>query len=278
MVNVIVLLILDPILALGWGPFPALGVQGAAMAAVLGSMSGVAAQLYVLLRGSAGVTLHVQDLKPDRVMMKRILRIALPTAAQRFSPNLANAFFMRMVSAFGSNVLTAYSVFAQLHGFLQATTMGIGNATATMVGQNLGAGHPPRAERSGFVGGIGATSVSLLLYGLLNLMPEPVLAWFDSSPAVVSAAIVALRFAIVRAMGLGWGQVLGRALGGAGDAVSPMVASLGSLWLVQLPACWLLSAVIGPMGIWAGMALGDLVLAVALTWRFRQGRWKRIEV
>lgn len=274
-VNVVVLAVSFPVLALGWGPFPRLGVQGAALASVLGSVAGVIGVFYVLITGHAGVRPRLRYLAPDLAMMGRILRISIPTSLERLSPNLGMAVFMRLVSAFGGQVLTAYSIFQQLWGFFQAITMGAGNAAATMVGQNLGAGKPDRAERAAYVGSGASAALSLLLYSLVALAAKPVVGLFTHDPQVIAVAAVALAYAIPGVTGRGWGQVLGRALGGAGDAVSPMATSIGALWMVQIPACWLLSRAIGPAGIWISIVMGDLAHAAVMTWRFRQGRWKR---
>lgn len=272
--NVVVLGISLPILALGWGPAPALGVRGAALGSLLGAMAGCSAVFYVLLTGHAGVRLRLRHLRPDLRMMWRILRISIPNSMERFSPNLGAAGFMALVSALGPQVLTAYSIFHQLWGFFQAITMGAGNAAATMMGQNLGAGKPERSQRAAYVGATGAAALSLFLYSLVALAATPIVGLFDSDPAVIALTAVALGFAVPSVTGRGWGQVLGRALGGAGDAVSPMLASIVALWAVQIPACWLLSRHIGPSGIWISIILGDLTHAVAVTARFRQGRWK----
>ncbi len=274
LLNVIVLSISVPVLSLGWGPFPALGVRGAALGSVMGAAAGVVGVFYVLLTGQAGVRPRLRHLRPDWAMMKRILRISIPNSMERFSPNLGAAVFMRLVSAFGDQVLTAYSIFHQLWGFFQAVTMGAGTASATMVGQNLGAGKPERAERAAYTGSMGAAAVSMVLYGIVAAAARPVLGLFTSDPEVIALAAAALAYAIPGVAGRGWGQVIGRALGGAGDAVSPMMASIGALWVVQIPACWLLTGLIGPTGIWLSIIMGDLAHAAAVTLRFRTGRWK----
>ncbi len=274
LLNVIVLMISDPVLSLGLGPFPALGARGAALASVMGAAAGMCGITYVLLSGHAGVRPRLRHLRPDWTMMKRILRISIPNSMERFSPNLGAAVFMRLVSVFGDQVLTAYSIFSQLWSFFQAVTMGAGTASATMVGQNLGAGKPDRSQRAAYTGSTGAAVVSMVLYGAVALAARPVLGLFTKDPGVIALAASALAYAVPGVAGRGWGQVLGRALGGAGDALSPMLASIGALWAVQIPACWLLTGIIGPPGIWISIIMGDLSHAIAVTLRFRQGRWK----
>jgi len=279
-VNVVMMLLLEPILVLGLGPLPAMGVRGAAWATVLSSASGVGAQLLTLRRGSAGLRIHLRNARPDRAVIKSVLKIALPTSAQRFSPNLAAALLMRLVTSFGNEVLTAYSVVMCLFGFLQCLPRGIGSATATIVGQNLGARRPARAERGTMLAVRGAIAASLVLFGALTICPAGLLGLFDRTEAVLAIGMVATRYGLLWGTGMGWSTVVGMALGGAGDAVSPMLVNMGALWLVQLPLCWALSRGLGwgPQGIWAGMAVSFAVSAVAMALRFKGGRWKEIVV
>ena len=276
--SIITMVLLEPVLVLGLGPIPRLGVRGAAWASVLSSAAGVLGQVITLLRGSAGVCIHLHDLRPDLRMMGRILRITLPTSAQRFSPNLTNALLMRLVSSFGADVLTAYSILTRLVGFLQAPTFGLSIAAATLVGQNLGAKEPARAERATTLATISSLASSVLIFGLLSIWPAPILGLFDTSEAVLAAGVVATPYYLLVSTASGWTQVVGSALGGAGDTVAWMWINIGSLWLVQLPLSWALSRGLGlgPIGIWLGLGISFVVGAVALTLRFRQGRWKTI--
>jgi putative MATE family efflux protein len=280
LVNVAVMAIAEPVLVLGLGPVPALGVAGAAWAVVLGSVAGVLVQLVILVRGSAGVAIHLSDARPDLGTMRRILRIAMPTALQRLSPNLANAVLLRIIAGLGTDVLGAYSVVSRLFGFLQCLSVGIGNAAATMMGQNLGAGKPERAERATTISMWSALGASLAAYGLLNLAAAPILGLLLEEPAVIAIAAQALLFTVLSGSGFGWLQVVGYALSGAGDAVSPMAVNMAALWLVQLPAAWALSGPLGlgAIGVWIGIALGYLAGATVITLQFRRGTWKTLTV
>jgi len=275
-VNVGVMMVAEPVLVLGLGPIPRLGVAGAGAALVLGSAAGVAVQILTLLRGTAGVTIHLADARPDLGVMGRVLKVALPTAVQRFSPNLSNAILLRLISGLGTDVLTAYSVVSRFFTFLQCLSMGIGSAVTALVGQNLGGGKPKRAEMATVLGIRASIGTSVAAYGLLNLASGPILGLFLQEEPVVAIATWALLFMMASGTGAGWLWVVGSALAGAGDAVSPMLANMAALWLVQLPACWALSGPLGmgPTGIWLGMALGYLAGALALTARFRRGSWK----
>lgn len=275
-----IMTLLEPALVLGWGPIPALGVRGDAWAAVLGSAAGVLAQLYVLLRRSAGVGLHLRDLKPDIAMMARIVRVALPTTAQRFSPNLANALLTGLVASFGNEVLTGYSVLTRVAGFLQAPANGIANASSAIVGQNLGAGKPERSRQAGLLGGWIALAASTLIFGALALRPGPVLGLFHRSSTVLAEGARASTWLMPGLAASSWSLVVSNALCGAGDTLSAMWISMGSLWLVQLPLCWALSLGLGwgPIGVWVGLAIGYATSALGMNARFSQGRWMTLRI
>lgn len=279
-VSIVVMFFVEALLVLGLGPFPALGVRAAGWASVLSSASGVMAQFFVLLSGKAGLRLHWRDLCPDLAVMKQILRIAIPTTAQRFSPNLINALLMRLMAYLGNDVLAAYSVLSRLTGFLRCVPTGIGNVTATMVGQNLGAEKPGRAERAVKLATVGGVFGTLLLFGGLNLWPTTVFGFFGLSSSALQIAVVAAGYAILFEGGMAWSLIVNRALAGAGDALSPMVIDMGALWLVQLPTSWLLSIQMGwgHRGIWTGLAISYLVSGVVMSLRFRQGYWKEIKI
>jgi putative MATE family efflux protein len=276
--STVTMLALEPVLVLGLGPIPALGVRGDALAVVLGSAVGVAGQLYVLITGSAGVRLHLGDARPDFDAMRCILRIALPTSVRRFSPNLVNALLTRLVASLSPTVLTAYSLITRVSGLLNATAFGTANAAATLVGQNLGARRPQRAEESGILSNCVGMACALLLYGTLGLWARPLLGVFQDSPDVLAVAATAVRVLLPSYIAFASLMVIGSALGGAGDAFSPMWINILALWLLQLPLCWLLAAVLGwgPIGVWLGLAVGNIAGAAAQFVRFKQGCWKAI--
>jgi len=280
MVSLGVMMIVEPVLALGLGPFPALGVRGAAVASVLGSFSGVVAQIATLIRGKAGVRLHLADLKPDPHMMKRILRIAIPASVQRFSPNLANALLMRLVSALGATALSAYCVITRIGGFAQIGAMGMSTATGPMVGQNLGASKPERSHRAAYQSALLGVGITAALLLVLNIWPTRIISAFDHTTQVIETGAVFARFLVFYGAGLALSTIMAAGLQGAGDAISPLVISIASLWIVQLPLIWLLSDILGygAPGLWVGLIIGQIVNGLAMLFRFRAGRWQYVRV
>jgi putative MATE family efflux protein len=273
-------LLLQPLLILGWGPLPPLGVRGAAMAQVLGNVAGVALQQYVFLSGRARVQIRLDDIGVDRHMIGRILRVALPTSVERFMPNLAQTIMLGLVAVWGATTLSGYSVASRIFNLALMVSMGLGSAAPTLVGQNLGAQKPERAERSAwFVAGITVGLVATLLSPVALLAPRAI-AIFNAEPAVIALGTRCLRIVALGQVFLALASVMGMALRGAGDTVSPMVISTGTLWLVQIPLAYGLPRIAGweTTGLWIALAATPIVTATALCLRFGQGKWKRIRI
>jgi putative MATE family efflux protein len=269
----------EPLLVMGFGPIGPLGVRGAGLAAVFGSMIGSGVLGWVLWRGKAGLRIKLSDLRPDPRILARILRIGSPVAAQRLSPSLSRALQMAIVSSLGADVLTAFSVVSQLSWFLQCPTTGIGLAAATMTGQNLGARRPDRAMRSVVVSATSALALSFLLFGLLALRPRWTIGLFSPTASVLAIAIVAAQYSFWGQLAAALANIVGASLEGAGDTLPPMIAHTASLWLVQLPLSWVLSQwlLMGHEGVWLGLIAGNASAAIVLSWRFLRRRWLRAE-
>jgi putative MATE family efflux protein len=279
-ITVAVTAIVEPVLVLGLGPFAPLGIYGAGWAIILGSSAGVLDQLGVLRSGSAGLQLRPTDLRPDRDTIRHILRIGLPSSLQRLSPNLASALLMAIVASLGTPVLVAYSIVTRIFGLLQCPIMGIGLGAATIVGQSLGAAHPQRAADATSLGIKAGIATALLLFGLLNMWPELGLRRFTQDDAVIAVGIQGIRFTLLWGLAAAIAMVLLCTLEGAGDTVATTAVQIVSLWLVQLPLCWLLPRTfgLGSAGIWLALFMTQCANAAALFWRFRVGSWQRIRI
>jgi len=267
-------LVLEPLLVLGVGPFPMLGVRGSALAAVLGSAAGVTAQMVTLLRGSSGVRLEWRHLRPDGGMMWRILRVALPTSAQRLSPNMAEALMLRLVSGFGTEILGAYSLATRLVAFLRGVYMGISTASGTIVGQNQGAGLPARSERAAYLGTASAAILSAALLFVLSLFGRPILGLFDQRPGILDLASGIMCYLILAVSAQGGLYVMTYVLSAAGEAMAAMWVNILAVWGLQLPLCWALSRAVGPQGLWIGMGIAAVLSLGLILWRFRRGYWR----
>jgi putative MATE family efflux protein len=278
--TVVVMLVAEPIFVLGLGPVPAMGAAGAGWGIVLGSMAGAAIQLAVMLRGDAGTRLRPRYLVPDLPLIGRLTRIALPATAQRLSFNLANALFMAVVTGFGEAVLVAYSVVNRVTGFLMCPITGVGMATATLVGQNLGADQERRATRAVRMSLLGTAGTALALIGLLNLWPLQILGLFTDEPDALRLGVLAARFTLYTGLVSAANRTISSALSGAGDTLSPMLINIGAEYLVQLPLVWTLTNLVtlGPPAVWLALACGQTVAALLMARTFRRGRWKTLKV
>jgi len=268
--------LLQPLLILGWGTLPALGVRGAALAQVLGNAVAVVLQQYVLLSGRARVRIRLAELGFDWRMMGRVLRLALPAAVERFMPNLAQTIMLALVAAWGTATLAGYNVTTRVFSLTMMAGMGLGGVAPTLVGQNLGARQPERAERSAWaVAGVVMGLVVPVLIPLAIFAPRAI-GLFNSEPAVIAAGTHCLRVMATGQAFMSLGLVIGMSLRGAGDTVSPMLISTGALWLVQIPLAYGLSRATGwgATGLWLALTITPVVTAGAMALSFRQGRWK----
>ena len=269
-------ILLEPFLVFGLGPFPQLEIRGGAMALVLGSALGSGYHIFVLLTGRARVRLDLNSLRLHGQIMKRIILITLPAGVQRGTFNIANAVLIRIVSAYGTTAVAAYSVVMRILGLIQMPCFGFGRASAAMVGQNLGAAKPWRAERSTWL--IAALTMGFigLSVGILSFMAEQAVSAFNAEAGVVSVGVRMIRIVAIGQVFLGLSMVMESSLGGSGDTTSPMVINTIALWLIQLPLAYSFSRIAGwgTNGIWLAMTAGYMVAAVVMTLRFRQGKWK----
>jgi putative MATE family efflux protein len=184
--------VLEPVLIFGLGPFPALGVAGSAWAFVLGFGAGMALQIVILLRGRARIGINLHDLRPDPVLMKRIVRIATPSAVQMILRASSRLIIIGLVGMYGTFATAGYGVANRLLLIAIIPIFGLGNATGTLVGQNLGAHKPERAAQSAWwVSGYSAGYMALAGTALF-VFARPLISLFDSTPAVVSFGVEAL--------------------------------------------------------------------------------------
>lgn len=253
-----------------------LGLEGAVLALVGSNTVGMLWGLGVLLSGRAPVRIDVRHLRLDPKMMWRILRIAGPAVVQRGTPNLSQSLLTRLISSYGAATLAAWAVVQRVARFVQIPSMGLASATPAMVGQNLGAEKPKRAEQAvGLIARAVAGTMAAMLLGVAVFAPQVMALFSDDAETVYAGA------RIVRILSLGYlllavNGVYDAAQGGAGDTASPMAINMAALWLVQVPLAYLLARALGmgADGVWAAMVIGWLVQAALMIWRYRQGRWK----
>jgi putative MATE family efflux protein len=271
---------LEPLLVFGLGPFPALGVAGSAWANVLGFGSGLLLQAIILLSGRARIRLNLHDLRPDLPLMVRIVHIALPSTVQMTLRSSSRLLIIGLVGLYGTFALAGYGVANRLLLIAIIPCFGLGNAAATLVGQNLGARRPKRAERSVWWVSAYAAGFIVVVAALLFFFARSWIALFDPDPQVVAFGSDCLRIVAASLLPSAIGVVLARGFDGAGNTMPAMVVNLISLWGMELPVAFGLSRFVGlgTTGIWWGRAVSNLANGLMFAFWFRLGRWKHRDV
>jgi putative MATE family efflux protein len=273
-------ILLGPFLVFGWGPFPRLGVTGAAVATTIGRGIGVLYQLRALRRGRGLLAVRREHLRLDLPVMGNILRISGSGVVQVLVGMTSWSALVRILATFGSNVLAGYGLAMRVVMFAILPSWGLANAAATLLGQNLGAGHPERAERAVrraavynffFLGGVGLV--------LVALAPR-VIGIFTQEAEVLFHGVRALRVVGAGFLFYGYGMVYNQAFNGAGDTRTPTLLNLFCFWLWEIPIAYLLARVfgLGPTGVFASITIAFSTLAVLAWLFFRRGNWKKSKV
>jgi putative MATE family efflux protein len=275
-VSNIINLILDPCLIFGWGPFPKLGVTGAALATLTGRSIGVLYQFYRLLRGTERIRILRRQIRIRAQILVRLLRVSLMGILQFVIAMTSWIGMVRIISVFGAVALAGYTIAIRIVTFVILPSWGLSNAAATLVGQNLGAKEPDRAEQA-----VWRTSFyNMLFLGAIGvffvLFAEPVVRLFTHDPAVVGLAASALRILSYGNIAYAYGMVMLQAFNGAGDTRTPTIVNFFGFWVLEIPLAYAL-AIPGHLrsnGVFISIVAAEAAIAAAGILLFRQGRWK----
>jgi putative MATE family efflux protein len=268
---------LAPCLIFGFGPFPKLGLPGAAVATTIGRGIGAAFTISYLFRGKSRIKLSLEFLKPSPVVLMRLLNISSSGMLQIFIGTASWIGMARVVSLFGSKATAGYTIGVRIILFALLPSFGMSNAAATMVGQALGAKNPARAESAVWMTGfynmcfLGTTGLIFVLF------PQALVANFSNDPEVVSVAVSCLRTVAFGFLFYAYGMVISMSFNGAGDTKTPTFLNLVSFWLIEIPMAYLLSVPMGmgPFGAFLAITISFSLFAVFSAIIFRQGRWKK---
>jgi MATE family, multidrug efflux pump len=269
-------IVLDPCLINGWGPFPKLGVFGAAVATTTGRGVGVIYQFYQLSSDKNRLVVHRKQWRLDFPVMFRLLKVSLTGIVQFLLATASWMALVRIVATFGSAAVAGYTIAVRMLVFTILPSWGLSNAAATLVGQNLGAGKPQRAEKSVYRTGL----YNMFYLGLVSIafifFPAPLVAIFTGEPEIVQIATACLTIFGIAFISYAWGMVLMQAFNGAGDTFTPTVINFFAFWIFQIPVAWLLAIrySMGPRGAFWAVPLADLVLTLTALTFFRKGKWK----
>lgn len=258
---------------------PALGVTGAAIGTTLARGLGGIAAVALLLRGHAGLRL-VLDWRLDPEMLRRLVRVGLPTAGEQFIFQAALLIFVRFVTNLGTTAYAAHNITITIESVSFLPGMGYAAATGALVGQALGARRPDEAERSAYEGLFQGGLMMSILGGFIVLFPAQLVALFTNDPMVVAAATPPLRAAGLVQPALAVSFILLGALRGAGDTRWPLYSRLLTTWVVRLPLTFVVVGWLGGglPGVWLAMCTDFTLQAIMVLWRFSSGKWKKIEV
>lgn len=269
-------IVLDPCLIFGLGPFPEMGVTGAAVATTIGRGIGVLYQLWYLMNGRGRIKFHSRYLRFNRSLALRMVRISIGGIGQFIIATASWIAVMRIVAIYGSSAIAAYTIALRMMEFIFLPAWGLGNAAATLVGQNLGANKPDRAEKSAWKAAK-YNAIFMTVTGIiLIIFAEFITGLFTNEPDVLRWGTSCMQI-----LGLGFpmyaiGMVVVQALNGAGDTTTPVVLNLICFWLVQIPAAfWLATKMsLGPNGAFIAIVVAESLLTILAAIMFRRGTWK----
>lgn len=273
-------ILLDPLLIFGWGPIPAMGVTGAAVATTIGRSVGVAFQLYVLFGGRGTIQLRAGGWRLDGGLLRRLGRIASSGALQYIIASASWIFLMRIIATFGSEAVAGYTISIRLIIFTLLPAWGLSNATATLVGQNIGAGQPQRAVQSVNIAAW-MTGAFMLVISIIYLLFTPAfIRFFDTTPDVVAAGVASLRIFAIGYVVYGFGMIYIQAFNGAGDTRTPMLINIVCFWLVEIPLGYLLGIVfqLGVVGVTTAVVVSETLLTLIAWALFKRGKWLQTKV
>lgn len=276
----IINIILDPCFIFGLGPFPQLGVTGAAVATNIGRGTAVIVQFYLLFFGKKRIRLSLKQLSVDFSIMFKLLKLSFGSIGQNLITTSSWIALVRIISVFGSEVVAGYTIAIRIIGFTLLPSWGISNAASTLVGQNLGAKKPDRAEKAVWVTGW----VNMILLGIIGivliLFPGSFIRLFISNNNVIISGIQCLRIVSIGFIAYGLGMVLVNSFNGAGDTSTPLKINIFTFWMIEIPLAYILALKIGmnEEGVFIAIVVAESLMTLIAWLVFRRGKWKLKEV
>ena len=273
-------ILLDPLFIFGIGPFPEMGVTGAAVATTIGRGSAVILQLTLLWLGKSRIQLAIRHLKLKAKIMINLLQISWGGIGQFLIGTSSWVFLMRIMSEFGSEVLAGYTIAIRIMMFSLMPAWGLSNAAATLVGQNLGAKQPERASKAVWK----TSKYNAIFMGLLSIVfffwPEKMIRLFSEVPAVVETGTLSLRIFATGYIFYAFGMVMIQAFNGAGDTKTPTKINFFCFWLFQIPLAYIAAIYWdwGPLGVLLAIVFSEIILTAMSGYYFRLGKWKNTQV
>ncbi|WP_408954342.1 MATE family efflux transporter [Natroniella sp. ANB-PHB2] len=276
LITVLINIILDPFLIFGWFLFPELGIKGAAIATIFSRFIGAIIGMYLLFTGKKGIKLKLDYLKPDKEMVKQIIKVGFPAAIGMSALSLAMAVMTSIVTAFGTYTLAAWGIANRITSVIRMPAQGMGRATGVLIGQFLGADKPDEAGVTAWLGA-GITFGFQILVAILILFVAPCLIMlFTENQNVIEIGSYYLKIAGFAFAFLGVQQVLSESLKGAGNTVEQMLFRILTLWILQIPLSLFMAYTLGlgQKGVWWAILLAKFLGVLAVIFWFMKGTWK----
>ena len=269
-------IVLDPCLINGWGPFPKLNVLGAAVATTTGRGIGVAVQLFLLAGGYSRVRIHRHQIRIQGDVLRRLLKVSFNGILQFLIATASWTGLVRLCAVFGTAPVAGYNIAIRIFLFLLLPAWGMSNAAATLVGQNLGAKRPERAEDAVYKTGQFTMAYMALTAIALVGFARPLALFFTSDPEVVAVASDGMRYIGAGGVVYAWGMVLVQAFNGSGDTRTPSIVNFFCYWCFQIPLAYTLARTLawGPRGVFIAVPAAETLMTVASLILFRRGAWK----
>ncbi|MCB9273882.1 MAG: MATE family efflux transporter [Lewinellaceae bacterium] len=276
----IINIILDPLFIFGIGPFPELGVQGAAVATAIGRGIGVAYQLSHLFGRSGAIRIRREHFRIVPQVISKLARVSSTGAGQFLIGSASWIVLMRIIAHFGSEAVAGYTIAIRLIIFTILPSWGLANAAATLVGQNLGANKPGRAEQSVWRTALINMLFLLCVSIIYALLAHPILGLFKPEPAVLEAGVLSLRIICTGYIFFAYGMVISQAFNGAGDTRTPTIINFFCFWIMEIPLSYFLAIQLGwgLAGVCWSIAASESALAAISIIVFRQGKWKSVVI
>ena len=273
-------IVLDPIFIFGIGSWDGFGVEGAAIATTTGRGIGVIFQLIVLFGGSSLIKIYWNTIRVNFEIIMNLIRVSLGGIGQYLIGTLSWLFLVRISAEFGSEVLAGYAIAFRIIMFTILPSWGLANAAATLVGQNLGANHPDRAEKSVWNSAL-LNLIFLAIVALAFLLwSEFFVSMFSNESSVIQVGVTALRYISFGYIFFAYGMVIGQSFNGAGDTKTPTIMNFFCFWCFEVPLAYVLAVTLGlgPKGIFSAIAIASALWALVSVIIFRKGHWKKVQI
>lgn len=273
-------IILDPLLIFGIGPFPEMGLKGAAVATTTGRGLAVCYQFYLLFKGHKRIRLELHHLQIRLKVMIQLFRLSAGGILQYIVATSSWIALYRIISTLGSEVMAGYTISIRIIVFVLLPSWGLSNAASTLVGQNLGANQPERAERTVWITAYANMFLLGLVGVILVIFPEFFIRLFIDDPLVISNGAISLRIISIGFLSYAMGMVMTQAFNGSGDTVTPTRINLFCFWLFEIPLAYLLTIIFDMKIYGTSIAIVAAETALTLTawYLFRKGKWKTVKV